>query len=126
MLVLGGGMANTFLHARGVGVGASLAEKDMAEAAREILKKAEAAGCEVLLPVDGIVAKEFKAGAPSRDVPVDQVPPDMMILDVGPKSVEMLTLKIQGAKTVLWNGPLGAFENKPFDAGRSEEHTSEL
>ncbi|HET8728044.1 MAG TPA: phosphoglycerate kinase, partial [Alphaproteobacteria bacterium] len=117
MLVLGGGMANTFLHAKGANVGASLAEKDMADAAREILKKAEDAGCEVLLPVDGIVAREFKAGAPSRDVPIDQVPADMMILDVGPKSVEMLSLKVQGAKTVVWNGPLGAFEVKPFDAG---------
>src|SRR3546814_15822092 len=102
MLVLGGGMANTFLHAKGVDVGASLAEKDMAEAARKILSKADTAGCEVLLPVDGMVAKEFKAEAPSRDVPVGRVPADMMILDVGPKSVEKLTTKIPGAKTVLW------------------------
>jgi phosphoglycerate kinase len=117
MLVLGGGMANTFLHAKGVNVGASLAEKDMADAAREIMGKADAAGCELLLPVDGIVAAEFKAGAESHDVPIDQVPDDRMILDIGPKSVEMLSLKIQGAKTVLWNGPLGAFEIEPFDAG---------
>jgi len=117
MLALGGGMANTFLYAQGVDVGASLCEKDMADQARAIMDKAKAAGCEILLPVDFIVAKEFKAGAASRDVDAKAIGADEMALDVGPKTVEFLTLKIQGAKTVVWNGPLGAFEIKPFDAG---------
>lgn len=117
MLALGGGMANTFLYAQGVDVGASLCEKDMADQARSIMETAKAAGCEILLPVDFIVAKEFKAGAASRDVDAKAIAADEMALDVGPKTVEFLSLKIQGAKTVVWNGPLGAFEIKPFDAG---------
>ncbi|NYZ14768.1 phosphoglycerate kinase [Azospirillum sp. RWY-5-1] len=117
MLALGGGMANTFLYAQGVDVGASLAEKDMADQAREIMRKAEAAGCELLLPKDFVVAKEFKAGAASRVVAAESIGADEMALDVGPATVEFLGLKLQGAKTVVWNGPLGAFEIKPFDAG---------
>ncbi len=117
MLALGGGMANTFLYAQGVDVGASLCEKDMADQARAIMETAKKAGCEILLPLDFIVAKEFKAGAPSRDVDAKAIGADEMALDVGPKTVEFLGLKIQGAKTVVWNGPLGAFEIKPFDAG---------
>ncbi|MEO3435425.1 phosphoglycerate kinase [Inquilinus sp. CAU 1745] len=120
MLVLGGGMANTFLHAQGVDMGASLCEKDMADAAREIMEKARAAGCELLLPVDGVAAKEFKAGAPSRIVAIDAVAADEMVLDVGPKSVDDLIEKIGDARTVVWNGPLGAFEIQPFDAGTNE------
>ncbi|WP_448189381.1 phosphoglycerate kinase [Azospirillum sp. sgz301742] len=117
MLALGGGMANTFLYAQGVDVGASLCEKDMADQARAIMETAKKAGCEILLPLDFIVAKEFKAGAASRDVDAKAIGADEMALDIGPKTVEFLGLKIQGAKTVVWNGPLGAFEIKPFDAG---------
>ena len=117
LLALGGGMANTFLYAKGTAVGASLCEKDMAEQAREIMAIAEEAGCEILLPRDAIVAKEFKAGAASEVVAIDQVPSDSMILDIGPATVEYVTLKLQGCKTIVWNGPLGAFETKPFDAG---------
>lgn len=117
MLVLGGGMANTFLHARGVDMGASLCEKDMADAARGIMEKARQAGCELLLPVDGVAAKEFKAGASSRTVAIDAVAADEMVLDVGPKSVDHLIEKVSGARTVVWNGPLGAFEIQPFDKG---------
>ncbi|HEV7368885.1 phosphoglycerate kinase [Arenibaculum sp.] len=117
MLALGGGMANTFLYASGIAVGASLAEKDMADQARAIIQAAEDAGCELLLPRDATVAKEFKADAAHETVAVDAVPADGMILDVGPATVEYLTLKLQGCRTVVWNGPLGAFELKPFDAG---------
>ncbi|WP_207480295.1 phosphoglycerate kinase [Arenibaculum pallidiluteum] len=117
LLALGGGMANTFLFAKGVNVGASLAEKDMADQARAIMRAAEAAGCEVVLPRDGVVARKFEAGAPSETVSVDEIPSDAMVLDVGPATVEYLTLKLQGCRTVVWNGPLGAFEIQPFDAG---------
>ena len=117
MLALGGGMANTFLYAQGVDVGASLCEKDMADQARAIMETAKASNCELLLPKDFIVAKEFKAGAAHRAVPADGIGADEMALDVGPATVEFLGLKLQGAKTVVWNGPLGAFEIQPFDAG---------
>lgn len=117
MLALGGGMANTFLFAGGVAVGASLAEKDMADQARVIMQAAEDAGCELLLPRDAVIAREFKENAANEVVAVGAVPADAMILDVGPATVEYLTLKLQGCRTVLWNGPLGAFEVKPFDAG---------
>ena len=117
MLALGGGMANTFLFAQGVDVGASLCEKDMADQARAIMETAKAANCELLLPKDFIVAKEFKTGAAHRAVPADGIGADEMALDVGPETVEFLGLKLQGAKTVVWNGPLGAFEIQPFDAG---------
>ncbi|MDQ2106267.1 phosphoglycerate kinase [Azospirillum isscasi] len=117
MLALGGGMANTFLYAQGVDVGASLCEKDMADQARAIIETAKASNCELLLPKDFIVAKEFKAGAAHRAVPADGIGADEMALDVGPATVEFLGLKLQGAKTVVWNGPLGAFEIQPFDAG---------
>ncbi len=117
MLALGGGMANTFLYAQGVDVGASLCEKDMADQARAIMETAKASNCELLLPKDFIVAKEFKAGAAHRAVPADGIGADEMALDVGPETVEFLGLKLQGAKTVVWNGPLGAFEIQPFDAG---------
>ncbi|MFC7332778.1 phosphoglycerate kinase [Rhodocista pekingensis] len=117
MLVLGGGMANTFLFAQGRPVGKSLAEKDMADQARAIMEKAAASGCEILLPRDGSMAKEFKADAPHRVVPVEQIAEDEMMLDVGPATVEFVGLKLQGAKTVVWNGPMGAFEIRPFDSG---------
>ncbi|WP_207458029.1 phosphoglycerate kinase [Azospirillum sp. SYSU D00513] len=117
MLVLGGGMANTFLYAQGTDVGASLCEKDMADQARAIMETAKASGCEILLPKDFIVAKEFKAGAANRPVPADGIGTDEMALDVGPQTIEFVGIKLQGAKTVVWNGPLGAFEIAPFDAG---------
>jgi len=114
-LVIGGGMANTFLVAQGVEVGKSLAERDMADTAREILGKAKAAGCTIHLPVDVVVAREFKAGAASDTVPVAACPADAMILDAGPQTVAALVKVFEGAKTLIWNGPLGAFEIKPFD-----------
>jgi phosphoglycerate kinase len=116
-LVIGGGMANTFLFAQGVAVGKSLCEPDMADQARDIMEKAAAAGCEVVLPIDAVVAKEFAAGAASETVPVEAVPDDAMILDVGPASIDDLKQRLAGCKTVVWNGPLGAFEISPFDMG---------
>ncbi|HBM58129.1 MAG TPA: phosphoglycerate kinase [Citreicella sp.] len=116
MLVIGGGMANTFLAAQGVAVGKSLCEHDLADTAREILVKAEAAGCEILLPVDVVVAREFREHAPSEAVPVAQCPEDAMILDAGPESVAAVKAALDRAQTLIWNGPLGAFEIAPFDA----------
>ena len=115
-LVIGGGMANTFLLAQGVEVGRSLAERDLGDTARAILVKARAAGCTVHLPVDIVVAREFKAGALSETLPVGQCPPDAMILDAGPATVAGLGAVFGAAKTLIWNGPLGAFEIAPFDA----------
>lgn len=115
-LVIGGGMANTFLAARGTDVGRSLCEHDLAATARQIMIEAATAGCAVILPVDGVVAREFKAGAASETVAIDAVPADAMILDVGPKTVETVNAWIDRAATVVWNGPLGAFEIAPFDA----------
>jgi len=116
-LVIGGGMANTFLFAQGVDVGKSLCEPDMADQARDIMEKAAAAGCEVVLPIDAVVAKEFAEGAASETVPVEAVPDDAMILDVGPASIDDLKQRLAGCKTIVWNGPLGAFEISPFDMG---------
>ncbi|MDZ3837378.1 MAG: phosphoglycerate kinase [Rhodospirillales bacterium] len=116
-LIIGGAMANTFLNAKGVAIGKSLCEHDMAESAREIMRTAEKAGCEIVLPTDAVVASEFKEGAAAQTVPVGEVPADKMILDVGPKSIEDLSRRLAGYKTLLWNGPLGAFEVRPFDAG---------
>ena len=115
-LVIGGGMANTFLVAQGVEVGKSLAERDMADTAREIMAKAKAAGCTIHLPVDVVVAREFKADAANETVDVGACPADAMILDAGPATVARLVTVFEGAKTLIWNGPLGAFEIKPFDA----------
>lgn len=115
-LVIGGGMANTFLYADGKSIGKSLAERDMADTARAIVAKAKAAGTEIVLPVDGVVAREFKAYAPSETVSFDAVPDDSMVLDVGPQSVQRVTDVFAKAKTVVWNGPFGAFELEPFDA----------
>ncbi|MBP0480977.1 phosphoglycerate kinase [Sagittula salina] len=116
MLVIGGGMANTFLAAKGVDVGKSLCEHEMAETAREILVKAGDAGCEIILPVDVVVAREFKEGAENEVVAADACPADAMILDAGPESVEAVKAAIDRAETLIWNGPLGAFEIAPFDA----------
>jgi phosphoglycerate kinase len=115
-LVIGGGMANTFLVAEGVEVGRSLAEREMAETAREIHRKAQSAGCSIHLPIDVVVAREFKAGAASEVVGVRDCPVDAMILDAGPKTVASIEVVFAEAKTLIWNGPLGAFEIAPFDA----------
>ena len=115
VLVIGGGMANTFLAARGVDVGKSLCEHDLAATAREIVDKAKAAGCEIMLPVDALVAREFKAKPGHRVVPVGDVAADEMILDAGPLSIEQVIGKLDSIKTLVWNGPFGAFELPPFD-----------
>ena len=115
MLVIGGGMANTFLAAKGVDVGKSLCEHDLAETARKIMTAADKANCEIVLPVDAVVASEFKAGADNETVALDAIPSDGMILDVGAGSIETVVARIDTAKTLVWNGPLGAFEIEPFD-----------
>jgi len=114
-LVIGGGMANTFLHAQGINIGKSLAEKDMAGSARDILAKAARHNCAIILPIDAIVAYYFEANAPAHDYGVNSIPPDGMILDVGPNSVERIKAVVDDAATLVWNGPLGAFEILPFD-----------
>jgi phosphoglycerate kinase len=115
-LVIGGGMANTFLAARGTDVGKSLCEHDLAPTAKQIMIEAATAGCAIVLPTDAVVAKEFKANAVNETVAVEAVPADAMILDVGPKTVEVVNQWIERAQTLVWNGPLGAFEIAPFDA----------
>ena len=114
-LVIGGGMANTFLAAQGIDVGKSLCEHDLADTAREILAKAEAAGCEIILPRDIVVAREFKAGADNETLAPDACPADAMILDAGPATVAYICEVLENANTLVWNGPLGAFEIAPFD-----------
>ena len=116
-LVIGGGMANTFLHAQGVGIGKSLAERDLADTARRILNAAEANNCAIILPVDAVVAFHFEANAPSHAYGLDAIPEDGMILDIGPQSIKRVQAAIDDAKTLVWNGPLGAFELHPFDKG---------
>ena len=115
MLVIGGGMANTFLAAKGVDVGKSLCEHDLAETARKIMTAADKANCEIVLPVDAVVASEFKAGADNETVALDAIPSDGMILDVGAGSIKTVVARIDTAKSLVWNGPLGAFEIEPFD-----------
>ncbi|TDK39359.1 phosphoglycerate kinase [Rhizobium deserti] len=114
-LVIGGGMANTFIAAQGIDVGKSLCEHDLADTAREIMKEAKAGGCAIVLPLDGVIAREFKAGAANEVVNIKEIPSDAMVLDVGPKSVEAVSEWISKASTLVWNGPLGAFEIEPFD-----------
>jgi phosphoglycerate kinase len=116
-LVIGGGMANTFLHATGLGVGKSLAEKNLAATALRIIEKARDANCAIILPVDGVCAYDFKAGAYHHTYGIDAIPEDQMILDVGSQSVERVNAAINDAATLVWNGPLGAFEIAPFDQG---------
>ena len=116
VLVIGGAMANTFLAAQGMGVGKSLQEAELHDTARDILARAKAAGCEIVLPTDAVVAAEFKANPPTRTVPVSAVPDDCMILDNGPASTAALIAKLASLHTIVWNGPLGAFETPPFDA----------
>jgi phosphoglycerate kinase len=116
VLIIGGAMANTFLAAQGVSVGKSLQEAEMHAMARDILTQAAAVKCEILLPVDAVVATEFKPNPETQTVLIDAVPDDTMILDVGPSTVEKLQDRLDTVKTLVWNGPLGAFETPPFDA----------
>lgn len=116
-LVIGGGMANTFLAAEGKAVGKSLCEHDLAQTARDVIEKARAAGCEIVLPVDATVAQKFEAHATSHIVSVDHVGAEDMILDIGPKTVARIESLMATCRTIVWNGPLGAFELSPFDEG---------
>jgi len=115
-IVIGGGMANTFLAAQGIDVGKSLAEHDMTDTASEILAKAKAAGCTIVLPTDVVVAREFAANAASETVAADACPADAMILDAGPATVAAVSDVFEASKTLIWNGPMGAFEIEPFNA----------
>ena len=117
-LIIGGGMANTFLYAQGVAIGASLAEPDMADQALIIMETAKAAGCDIILPVDVVLAKEFKAGADCRVLKIGDgdILDDEMILDAGPETVALAVEAFNRANTLVWNGPMGAFEMQPFDA----------
>ncbi|HEY9163424.1 MAG TPA: phosphoglycerate kinase [Magnetovibrio sp.] len=117
MIIIGGGMANTFLFAQGHDVGKSLCEKDMAADALKIINDAAANGCEIVLPLDLVVAGEFAAGAANKVVGVDAIPADMMALDVGPATVADVEKRLAACKTLVWNGPFGAFEIAPFDKG---------
>ncbi len=120
MLAVGGGMANTFLHALGTSVGASLCEHDMADTAREIVETAKAAGCDIVLPTDAQVADKLEAGVSAQTVSVKAVPEAQMILDVGAATAEHLAKRLAECKTLVWNGPLGAFEVPPFDEGTNQ------
>jgi phosphoglycerate kinase len=115
VLVIGGAMANTFLAAQGVAIGKSLQEADMHDTARKILAEAAGRGCEIILPIDAVTATEFRENPPTKIVPINEVPADAMILDVGPATVELLKAKLPSLRTLVWNGPLGAFETSPFD-----------
>jgi phosphoglycerate kinase len=116
-LAIGGAMANTLLFAQGIEVGRSLCERDMVEDARRLLDLADTRGCRVILPEDAVAAAGLAAGAATRTVPVGDVPRDMMILDIGPATVGRLCEALAAARTLVWNGPLGAFETAPFDRG---------
>lgn len=119
-LVIGGGMANTFLYAEGIGIGRSLCEKDQAETARHIYDRAAGLNCAIILPVDGVVAWHMEAGAPYRVYGIEAIDGDGMVLDVGPHSIGRIKGAIDEAATLVWNGPLGVFEMPPFDAGTLE------
>ncbi len=114
-LAIGGAMANTFLYAQGRPVGRSLCEREMADTARDILAEAKKRGCEIILPEDAVTAEKLEAGVATRTVGLDAVPATAMILDVGPETVARIVAALEAAKTLVWNGPLGAFETKPFD-----------
>jgi phosphoglycerate kinase len=120
VLIIGGGMANTFLVAQGKPIGKSLCEHEMAQTARAILAQAAAKGCEIVLPVDAVVARKFEANARSRVVSVDDVGADEMILDIGPRTIEHVVSVLARVRTLVWNGPFGAFEIEPFDTGTIE------
>jgi phosphoglycerate kinase len=117
LLVIGGGMANTFLFAEGVDVGRSLCERDMATTARDIARSARESGKRILLPVDAVVAPGLADGAAAATVAVGAIPADRMVLDIGPRSVAAIAEALSGCRTLVWNGPVGAFEHAPFDAG---------
>ncbi|MGB3554749.1 MAG: phosphoglycerate kinase [Jannaschia sp.] len=127
-IIIGGGMANTFLAAQGIDVAKSLCEHDLLDTAREIAAKAEAAGCTLLLPRDVVVAEAFRADPPTRVVKVEDVPAGWMILDAGPDSVAHIATILDGCATLIWNGPLGAFELSPFDAATdaAAKHAADL
>jgi phosphoglycerate kinase len=114
-LVIGGGMANTFLAAQGIDVGKSLCEHELGDTAQEIMEAAKKADCAIVLPADAVVARKFEANAANETVPVAEVPADAMILDVGPETVKAIEQWLEKAETLVWNGPLGAFEIRPFD-----------
>jgi phosphoglycerate kinase len=120
VLIIGGGMANTFLAAQGKPIGKSLCEHEMAQTARAILAQAAAKGCEIVLPVDAVVARKFEANARSRVVSVDDMGADEMILDIGPRTIEHVVSVLARVRTLVWNGPFGAFEIEPFDTGTIE------
>lgn len=128
VLFVGGGMANTLLHAKGVNIGASLCEKDLADTAQAILAAAETAGCQLILPSDALVATEFKPHPETRVTSVHDVAENEMILDCGPATITALAVAMDGAKTVIWNGPLGAFETPPFDTATvtAAKHVADL
>jgi phosphoglycerate kinase len=117
LLAIGGAMANTLLFAEGKEVGRSLTERDMADNARQLLALAHERNCRVILPEDAVVAAELASGTASRVVAIDAVPADTMILDIGPETVAQIAEALQGVPTLVWNGPLGAFETAPFDRG---------
>jgi phosphoglycerate kinase len=119
-LIIGGAMANTFLLAQGIAIGKSLAERDMDDTVHAILDKAEKANCAIIVPVDGVVAWHFAPNAPHQNYGLDAMDPEGMILDVGPQSLVRIKGAIDEAATLVWNGPLGAFETVPFDAGTTE------
>jgi phosphoglycerate kinase len=116
VMIIGGGMANTFLKAKGFNIGSSLCENDLLDTAKKILAAADKKGCKIILPVDCVVAQEFKKHAPSRILAADKITSGM-ILDIGPKTVELAAKELANVKTILWNGPMGAFELAPFDVG---------
>jgi len=124
MLVIGGGMANTFLVAIGQEIGRSLAERDMAETARAILERAKASGCDVVLPEDAVVAPALEKGVVTATVDLGAIPADQMILDVGPKTIATILRRLESCRTLVWNGPLGAFETPPFDRATLEAATA--
>jgi phosphoglycerate kinase len=119
-LIIGGGMANTFLKALGKPIGKSLCENDLIPNARDILAKAKTLNREIVLPVDAVVAPQLAPNVPSRVVTVDEVGPDDMMLDIGPRSIEQVISTLARSKTLVWNGPFGAFEVEPFDNGTTE------
>lgn len=128
MLVIGGGMANTFLHAQGVDIGKSLCEKDLSDTANRITAKAKTSRCEIILPVDAVAAEKFEENSPHSTVALDAVPSTSMILDAGQQSVDRIKQAIDKASTLIWNGPLGAFELSPFDAATvaAAKHAAQL
>ncbi|MGH6933542.1 MAG: phosphoglycerate kinase [Dongiaceae bacterium] len=117
LLIVGGGMANTFLAAQAIEIGGSLAERDMTDTARAIMVKARDRGCDIILPIDAVVAQALKAGIRSQTVDIHGVPADKVILDIGPRTVRVIADRLASCRTLVWNGPMGAFEIAPFERG---------